>query len=105
MIALLSSLTQIWGIVAGVIQIFTHDLSYGFTTGLAVIMFHFLITWIANLSIWLHQKTLSSDRLEALASMAQLFGPDAAPKEWKAIVCFWSILFVVAENIYILVRY
>lgn len=107
MIATLCFITQVWAIVAGLIQCITVSVGRGIVTAGAVIVFHLLIGQLTNLSLWIHQKSMSEYELSRFTNKAELSFRffDDPPPQWKTIGTAWALVFLIISNIFILARF
>lgn len=97
--AAISMLVQLVAAVCGIYLM----ISETFWTGAALIVFvvvmHFVFSALTNFALYIHQKTMSEDKLEGFAFMVNIgLANEAAPKSWHIITNISAVLFWLAAS-------
>jgi hypothetical protein len=92
-------LVQVWGLVAAVIVAFNHGVLRAVALVVLVGVMHWVFSKVSNGLMLFHQRTMSTEDLRGVQSMAYL---GVTPKPWRVIATVCGVLFFVSANAVIL---
>ncbi len=90
---ILNTLVQLVGLGGAIYLAFSRSLFRGVLLLVIVGVLHFVVSQLSNLLMFLHQKTLSEEKLRDLTWRARIEGLAAAPVAWRTINTACGVLF------------